>query len=50
MCFIDLEPFNALGRVAMLECVSLLLGRVPESSVVDGRDIEVLGDSLDPGW
>ena len=36
-------------RPLVLERVPLLLGRVPEPSVVNGRDIEVLSDPLDPG-
>lgn len=36
-------------RSLVLERVPLLLGRVPKPSVVNGRDVEVLSDPLDPG-
>jgi hypothetical protein len=50
MSFVDLEPFDTISRMAMLELIRLLFRRVPESSVVDGRDVEILSDTLDPGW
>jgi hypothetical protein len=50
MSFVDLEPLDTLGRMAMLELIRLLFGRVPESSVVNGGDVEILSDPLDPGW
>lgn len=34
----------------MLEGVALICGRIPEDSVVDWRDVEILHDSLDPYW
>lgn len=33
----------------VLEYISLVFWRVPESCVVDGRNIEILRDSRDPG-
>ena len=39
-----------LGRSRVLELVLLGLGRVPEARLVNGGDVEVLRDALDPGW
>lgn len=38
-----------LRRCIVFEDISRLGRRVPESGIIDGRDREVLGDSLDPG-
>jgi len=50
MSFVDLETLDAFGRMAMLELIRLLFGRVPESSVVNRGNVEILSDALDPGW
>lgn len=34
----------------VLEDVALLLWRVPKACIVDGRDVEILSNSLDPRW
>ena len=34
----------------VLEDVFLLLGRIPEYSIVTWREINVLGDAGNPGW
>lgn len=50
MSFVDLESLDTFGRMAMLELIRLLFRRVPESSVVNGGDVEILSDPLNPGW
>lgn len=47
MGLIDLET-GGLWRGLVLPMV--LFGGVPEDGVVRGRDAQVLGDTLDPGW
>lgn len=39
---------DRLGRARVLEAIRV--GRVPEAGVVNGRDVEVLSDALDPSW
>lgn len=46
---VDTQALGLLGP-AMLEGVALVGGRVPEYSVVYRGDVQVLDDSLDPGW
>lgn len=50
MGLVDLQTLNAVLRVPSLELVRLLLWRVPETAVVDGGDVQVLSDSVNPGW
>jgi hypothetical protein len=38
-----------LRGLGVLEGVTLVLRRVPEARIVDGGDVQVLGDSGDPG-
>lgn len=47
MGLVDLETCG-LGRGLVLPLV--LFGRVPEDSIVRGRDAQVLSDTLNPGW
>lgn len=47
MGLIDLKT-GRLRRGLVLPLV--LLGGVPEDGIVRGRDAQVLGDTLDPGW
>lgn len=47
MCFVD-SSAEWLWWSGVLEDVALVLGRVPEAGIVDGRYVEVLGDSCDP--
>lgn len=50
MRLVDLQTLDRVVRVAMLELV-LSLGRwVPEPSIVDWRNIEILSDSGRPSW
>lgn len=47
MRFIDLEATGLVRSVVL----PLVLGRwVPEDGIVRGRDTQVLGNALDPGW
>jgi len=47
MCFIDPKAlWGRWGRV--FELVTLFLGGIPESGVIRGRDVEILGDPTDP--
>lgn len=46
MRLVDLEAFDRVGRVPVLELVGL--GGVPEARVIDRRDVQVLGDTRDP--
>lgn len=48
MRFIDLESAHTIRRVAILELILLLLGRVPKSSVVNRGDVEILSDPCKP--
>jgi hypothetical protein len=48
MSLINLESFYSLLRVAVFELVCLVLWRVPESRVVDWRNVEILSDALNP--
>lgn len=48
MSFIDLQSFDALLRVPVFELMDLLLWGIPEASVINGRNIEILGHSLNP--
>jgi hypothetical protein len=50
MSFVDFKTLDAFGRMTMLELIRLLFRRVPESSVVNGGDVEILSDPLNPGW
>lgn len=38
-----------LRGLGVLESVTLILRRVPEARIVDGGDVQVLGNSGDPG-
>ena len=49
MCLID-PSAERLGWALVFEDIFLFFGRVPEPSIVDGGNIEVLGDSFDPSW
>lgn len=49
MSLVDAQTLWLLGP-GMLEGVALICGRIPEDSVVDWRDVEILHDSLDPYW
>jgi hypothetical protein len=40
---------GALGLCGALVLEDVLVGRVPEAGIVDGRDAEVLGNAGDPG-
>jgi hypothetical protein len=42
MCLVDLEALDRVLRMVILELVSVALRRVPESSVVHGRHVQVL--------
>lgn len=47
MSFIDTKAFGSRwGRV--FELVTIFFGGIPESGVIRGRDIEILGDSTNP--
>ena len=39
-----------LGRPWVFESVSLILWWMPEHSVIDRREVQVLGDASDPRW
>lgn len=45
---VNLETIDAVFGVTVLELVLLLLGRVPEPSVVNGGNVKILSDTLDP--
>lgn len=47
VCFVD-SSAEWLWWSRVLEDVALVLGRIPEAGIVDGRYVEVLGDSCDP--
>lgn len=47
MGFVDTRTLGLRG-LGVFEGVALVLGRVPEAGIVDGRDVEILGDSRDP--
>jgi hypothetical protein len=47
VCFVDT---GALGLRWSLVLPYVLVGRVPEARIVDGRDTELLGYAGDPGW
>jgi hypothetical protein len=46
---VGLVDAGALGLRGALVLENVLVGRVPETGIVDGGDIEVLGDAGDPG-
>jgi hypothetical protein len=46
---VGLVDAGALGLRGALVLENVLVGRVPEPGIVDGGDIEVLGDAGDPG-
>ena len=39
-----------LGRPWVFEDVSFALWRMPENSIIDRREVQVLGDPSDPCW
>lgn len=47
MCLVNTYGFRLWGRF-VLRLVDLLGGRIPESSFVDGRNGEILGNTTDP--
>ena len=47
MCFVYAQTVG-LRRGFILENVSGLGRRVPKARIIDGRDLDVLSDSLDP--
>lgn len=49
MSFVYFQAIHTASGVTMFELIGILLGRIPESSIVDGRDVQILSDSLDPG-
>ena len=49
VCFVDSDTLSLLGS-GVLEDVTFVRGRIPESCIVDGGNVEVLSDICDPGW
>ena len=39
-----------LGRAWVFENVPFILGAMPKHSIVDGREVQILGDASDPCW
>ena len=48
MSLVNFETLDRIGSVTVLELISLISGWVPESSVVDRRDVQILGNSGNP--
>ena len=47
MGFVDTCTLGLRG-LGVLEGVALVLGRIPEAGIVDGRDVKILCDSCNP--